>query len=136
MADNADDKINSHEVESIKELYLAEAVPTDAKTERKLNAKIDIRLIPTFFVLMIVGYIDRINIGNSRIMGLEKDLGMTGSDFNVALFVVFIGYITCEVPCNLILVKFRPSTWIASLTLAWGTCASTLVTSSSGVLTA
>jgi len=38
-----------------------------------------------------------INIGNARIQGLEADLNMHGSDYNIALFTFFILYILLEV---------------------------------------
>ena len=47
---------------------------------------------------------------------------MTGTDYNVALAVFFVPYVLCEVPSNLILIKFsRPSTYIGSLVILWGT---------------
>ena len=66
MATMSDEKGSLNEVEITKELELGDP-PLDDKAERKLNAKIDIRLIPIFFVLMIVGYIDRINIGKGSL---------------------------------------------------------------------
>lgn len=30
-----------------------------------------------------LSFLDRTNIGNARLAGLEKDLGMTGLDYNV-----------------------------------------------------
>jgi MFS family permease len=50
-----------------------------------------------------------INIGNARIQGLEADLGMAGSDYNIALFTFFMTYILFEVPCNILLKRTRPS---------------------------
>lgn len=62
----------------------------------------------------------RINIGNARIQGLEEDLNMTGSDYNIALFTFFILYILLEVPCNILLKKMRPSVFLSSIMLGWG----------------
>lgn len=47
---------------------------------------------------------------------------MFGSDYNVASMVFFVSYIVCEVPSNLILVKYfnaRPSMWLAIIVTAW-----------------
>ena len=49
----------------------------------KLIRKIDFRLIPILWLLFLCAFIDRINIGNARIQGLEEDLGMVGSDYNM-----------------------------------------------------
>lgn len=78
-----------------------------------------------------------VNIGNARIQGLEGDLNMSGSDYNIALFVrpkvhhtnpqltfntqvFFIPYILLEVPSNMILKKLRPSIYLPSLMVGWG----------------
>ena len=46
-----------------------------------------------------------INIGNARIQGLEKDLNLQGSDYNIALFMFFVPYILLEVPCNFLILN-------------------------------
>jgi hypothetical protein len=88
--------------------------------ERKLLMKLDLHIIPILFVLFLLAFIDRINIGNARIQGLEKDLGMVGNDFNIALFVFFIPYILLEVPSNILLKKLAPSTWLSAIMFFWG----------------
>ena len=40
------------------------------------------------------------NLGNAKIEGLEKDLNMTGTDYNVANMMFFIPYILLEVPAT------------------------------------
>jgi hypothetical protein len=66
--------------------------------------------------------LSRINIGNARLQGLEKDLHMDreGPKFNIALFMFFIPYILLEVPSNLVLKRMRPSIWLSSIMLGWG----------------
>lgn len=60
-----------------------EAAGIDPVAEKKLLRKIDFRLIPILWLLFLCAFIDRINIGNARIQGLEKDLNMKGSDYNM-----------------------------------------------------
>lgn len=60
-----------------------EAAGIDPVAEKKLLRKIDIRLIPILWLLFLCAFIDRINIGNARIQGMEKDLDMKGSDYNM-----------------------------------------------------
>jgi hypothetical protein len=95
--------------------------PIDKTIEKKLIRKIDFYLIPIFFLLLMAAFLDRINIGNARIIGLEKDLHMKGNDFNIALFVFFVPYNLLEVPSNLLMKKVRPSMWLSGLILGWGT---------------
>jgi hypothetical protein len=73
-------------------------------------------------IKLILKYSIRANIGNAKIEGLETSLGMSGSDYNVASMIFFLSYIVCEVPSNLIMVKYfnaRPSMWLAIIVTAW-----------------
>ncbi|ERF75634.1 hypothetical protein EPUS_04614 [Endocarpon pusillum Z07020] len=96
--------------------------PIDPSSERRLLWKVDRHLVPILFALFLAAFLDRINIGNARLQGLENDLGMDkdGPKFNIALFMFFIPYILLEVPSNIILKKIRPSLWLSSIMLGWG----------------
>ena len=92
----------------------------DSAAEKKLLRKCDLRIVPVLTLLYVFAFIDRINIGNARIQGLEKDLKMRGSDYNVALCVFFIPYILFEVPSNVMMRKVAPSTWLSLIMVCWG----------------
>ncbi|KAL4801269.1 major facilitator superfamily domain-containing protein [Aspergillus unguis] len=92
----------------------------DPKLERRVVRKCDLHVVPVLMVLYLLAFLDRINIGNARLQGLEDDLGMEGNDYNLALFIFFIPYILCEIPCNLIMKKLAPSTWLSSIMTFWG----------------
>lgn len=59
---------------------------------RKLNRKVDIRLIPVLALLYLVSNLDRANIGNAKIEGMETDLSLTGVQYNTALAIFFVSY--------------------------------------------
>ena len=61
--------------------------PIDPAAEKRLLWKVDLHLIPILFLLYMCSFVDRINIGNAKIQGLEKDLNMKGEDYNIALFM-------------------------------------------------
>ncbi|KAL9617712.1 MAG: hypothetical protein Q9160_007486 [Pyrenula sp. 1 TL-2023] len=92
----------------------------DPSAEKKLLRKIDLRLIPILSLLYLCAFVDRINIGNARIQGLEKDLNMHGHDYNIALLVFFPTYILLEIPSNILLKKIRPSIWLSFVMFSWG----------------
>lgn len=60
-----------------------EAAGIDPVAEKKLLLKIDVHLIPILWLLFLCAFLDRINIGNARIQGMEDDLNMKGSDYNM-----------------------------------------------------
>ncbi|ODH50390.1 hypothetical protein GX48_03505 [Paracoccidioides brasiliensis] len=111
---------------TITETHSVESI--DRTAEKKLVWKCDLHVVPVLSFLMSLAFLDRINIGNARLQGLERDLGMSGHDFNIALFIFFVPYMICEVPSNIILKNVSPSTWLSSVMLGWG-----LVTTLQGV---
>ncbi|KAK8059021.1 hypothetical protein PG994_009469 [Apiospora phragmitis] len=89
--------------------------------EKKILRKMDMRLIPMLAVLYLLSFLDRGNIGNAKIEGLQDDLKMSGGQYNWCLTVFFFPYAFFEVPSNLLLKKFRPSRWLPMIMVAWGT---------------
>ncbi|KAF3004478.1 hypothetical protein G7054_g12680 [Neopestalotiopsis clavispora] len=96
-------------------------VHIDKAAERKLRLKIDLYVIPTVALLYLFCFIDRANIGNARLAGLETELGMTGTyDYNKLLSVFYISYILFEVPCNLGCKWLGPGWAIPIMSLCFG----------------
>jgi MFS family permease len=71
-------------------------------------------------IAYLLCFLDRTNIGNARLFGLEQELGLVGSQYQVAVAILFVPYVLVEVPSNLILKKFTPSKWLAFITIGWG----------------
>ncbi|RDW57236.1 putative major facilitator superfamily permease-3 [Coleophoma crateriformis] len=92
----------------------------DAAALKRLTRKCDLHVVPPLFTLFLLAFLDRTNIGNARIQGLEASLHMQGNDYNIVLFIFFIPYILLEVPSNIIIKKIAPSTWLASIMVLWG----------------
>ncbi|KAL3444463.1 major facilitator superfamily domain-containing protein [Aspergillus insuetus] len=96
------------------------STPPDDSLDAKVLRKCDLHVVPILTVLFLFAFLDRINIGNARLLGLEEELNMQGHQYNIALFVFFIPYILFEVPSNMLLKKIRPSTWLSGIMAAWG----------------
>lgn len=92
----------------------------DHVAEQKLVRKLDLMIVPPVMLLYLFSFLDRVNIGNARLYGLEEDLGMSGNQFQVAVSILFVTYILSELPSNLVIKKFTPSRWLAFLTTTWG----------------
>ncbi|KAL3294497.1 major facilitator superfamily transporter [Colletotrichum asianum] len=91
----------------------------DPVAETKLLRKLDFWLAPMMIICFLVAYLDRSNIGNAAIAGMNEDLNLTGNRLNVAVTVFYVTYITFEIPASLILKKARPSRLIPFFILAW-----------------
>jgi sugar phosphate permease len=101
--------------------WAGDGVDTSNVDPQKTLRKMDIRLIPMLAVLYLLSFLDRGNIGNAKIQGLQTDLGLTGSQYNLCATVFFFTYCAFEIPSNLLLKRFKPSIWLPSIMVAWGT---------------
>ncbi|SMQ51012.1 unnamed protein product [Zymoseptoria tritici ST99CH_3D7] len=91
----------------------------DPARERRLVRKLDLWLSPMMILLFLMSYLDRSNIGNAAIAGLNEDLNLDGNKLNVAVTVFYVTYIAFEIPCSLILKKARPSRLIPFFVISW-----------------
>ncbi|KAI1826777.1 MFS general substrate transporter [Xylaria intraflava] len=95
-------------------------VKFDPVAERKLRNKLDYMVVPIVSILYLFCFIDRANIGNARLAGLEKDLGLKGYDYNTVLSIFYISYILFEVPSNLACKWIGPGWFLPAITLGFG----------------
>ncbi|KAF9884464.1 hypothetical protein FE257_001725 [Aspergillus nanangensis] len=92
----------------------------DEKKEKDLIRKIDMHILPFVVLLYLFSFLDRVNIGNARLYGLEEDLGLVGDQYQIAVSILFVTYCLFEVPSNLVIKKLTPSRYIATITVLWG----------------
>ncbi|KAH6884407.1 major facilitator superfamily domain-containing protein [Thelonectria olida] len=92
----------------------------DEEAEKKLLRKLDLWIVPPVMLLYLLSFLDRVNIGNARLYGLEEDLGLEGNQYQTAVSVLFATYVLSELPSNLVIKRFTPSRWLAFITTAWG----------------
>ncbi|TDL29207.1 MFS general substrate transporter [Rickenella mellea] len=106
------------------------------KMTRRVLWKLDMHVLPPLAFLWLANFIDRTNIGNARIVGLEADTHLHGNQFNSALAVFYASYILSELPSNWVVKKVRANRWLPFLVAAWGiiTTLSGLVENFSGLL--
>ncbi|CAI6086878.1 hypothetical protein V2G26_009616 [Clonostachys chloroleuca] len=92
----------------------------DEVAEKKLLRKLDMWIVPPVMLLYLLSFLDRVNIGNARLFGLEEDLGLHGDQYQIAVSLLFVTYILSELPSNLVIKHFKPSRWLAFITTGWG----------------
>ncbi|USP80166.1 hypothetical protein yc1106_07440 [Curvularia clavata] len=99
---------------------LEDGIVEDDQATKKLLLKMDFRILPILALLFLCSFIDRTNVGNVKILGLEKDLGLTDHEYAIGLCVFYATYIASELPSNLVLKKVSPRIWLPMLTAVWG----------------
>ncbi|GAP88653.1 putative allantoate permease [Rosellinia necatrix] len=87
---------------------------------KKLLRKVDIHLLPLLVAMYLLNFLDRNNLSQARLDTLEEDLGMTGTDFNLATSILFVGYTLMQLPSNLLLTRARPSVYLGTVMTIWG----------------
>ncbi|KAF2448901.1 hypothetical protein P171DRAFT_509247 [Karstenula rhodostoma CBS 690.94] len=80
--------------------------PFDAAAEARLLRALDLRVLPILWLLFLICFIDRSNIGNAKIAGMEKELDLKGQWYNVAVFTFNIGYLVAGVPLSVVVEKY------------------------------
>jgi ACS family tartrate transporter-like MFS transporter len=84
--------------------------------------KLRVRLLPFLFVLFVIAFIDRINLGFAALT-MNHELAITSQQFGFAAGIFFWGYFLFEIPSNLILHSIGARVWIARILITWGTVA-------------
>ena len=87
--------------------------------EKRTLRKVYLRLVPYCFLLYILCYIDRMNVGFAALT-MNKDLGLTAYIYGLAAGAFFWGYCLLEVPSNIILEKVGARIWITRIMVTWG----------------
>lgn len=67
---------------------------------------IPFRILPILALLFLCSFLDRTNVGNAKILGLEEDLQITNHQYDIGLTVYYLFYILrcvhlkqpCKVP--------------------------------------
>ena len=93
---------------------------------RKLYSKISWRLIPYIFILYILAYLDRVNVGFAAVE-FTRDLHLTNTAFGLGSALYFAGQLMFDLPSNLLLQKVGPRKWIARIMISWGLIASCMM---------
>jgi ACS family tartrate transporter-like MFS transporter len=76
-------------------------------------------LLPFLFLLYIVAYLDRINVGFAALQ-MKGQLGFSDEVYGLGAGIFFAGYFLFQVPSNLALSRFGARKWIAVIMVVWG----------------
>jgi ACS family tartrate transporter-like MFS transporter len=93
--------------------------PATAIDSQALFRKITWRLIPYLFVLYILAYLDRVNVGFAA-LDMQRDLHLSNTVYGTGAGIFFLGYALFDLPSNLLLARFGARRWIARIMITWG----------------
>jgi ACS family tartrate transporter-like MFS transporter len=84
------------------------------------------RLVPLIGLGYGAAYIDRVNISFAALQ-MNRDLHFSASIYGFGAGIFFLSYALCELPSNLLLVRFGARRWLARIMLTWGLIAMGMV---------
>jgi ACS family tartrate transporter-like MFS transporter len=82
-------------------------------------AKAALRFVPLLTIAYLFNYLDRTSLGFAALT-MNKQLGLSPSQFGLAAGILFVGYCLFEVPSNLLLYRFGARRWLARIMISWG----------------
>jgi MFS transporter, ACS family, tartrate transporter len=97
------------------------APPPSDDLARTVRRKVARRLLPLIFVLYVVAYLDRANVGFVK-DDMQRALGFSDSVFGWGFGVFFIGYLFLEIPGALLVEHWSARKWFARILITWGLC--------------
>jgi MFS transporter, ACS family, tartrate transporter len=87
----------------------------ETRTVRKLFW----RLLPFLFLVYVVNYLDRINVGFAALQ-MQAQLGLSDRVYGLGAGIFFAGYFIFQLPSNLALTRVGARRWIALIMTLWG----------------
>ncbi len=99
-------------------------LPVPNVDPESVRRKVARRILPLIFVLYIVSYLDRANVGFAK-LGMQKSLeaqGFTDQVFGRGIGIFFISYLLLEIPGALLVERWSARKWFARILVTWGLC--------------
>jgi MFS family permease len=100
----------------------AAAAPAGADTaayESRLFGQIAWRILPILVASYIVNFLDRTNVSFAALT-MNKEVGLTATQFGLGSGLLFFGYCLFEVPSNVALYRYGARIWLARIMVTWG----------------
>ena len=84
-----------------------------------LRRKVAWRILPLVFLLYIVAYLDRANVGFAKLR-MASDLHFSDAVYGLGIGIFFIGYLLLEIPGALLVERWSARKWFARILITWG----------------
>ena len=80
------------------------------------------RLIPYLFLLFIIAFMDRVNVGYAA-LEMTQDLGFTARIYGFGAGIFFLGYFLFEIPGTILVEVWSARAMVARIMISWGVLA-------------
>ena len=107
-------------------ITLSPNTPSPEDVGATAQHKAAIRLLPIIGIGYGLAYMDRVNISFASLQ-MNRDLHFSATAYGLGAGLFFIGYALCEVPSNLLLLRFGAKRWLARIMFTWGLIATAMM---------
>lgn len=114
------DRNDADEALKVLEGENGETIEMTPEEQRRLLRKIDWHLMPMLCLVYGLNYLDKTTVSYASIMGLKKDLGLTGQQYSWIGSMFYFGYLFWEYPTNRLLQRLPLGKWSAFNVVMWG----------------
>ncbi|KAF4424942.1 putative transporter [Colletotrichum fructicola] len=76
--------------------------------DKAVRKRLDWKFLPMVCAMLMMNYLDRINVSNARLAGMQDDLHMSDTMWSAGISLFYVGYIISQVPANVIIAKGKP----------------------------
>jgi ACS family tartrate transporter-like MFS transporter len=94
--------------------------------EQRTMKKVFRHLVPFLMFCYFFNFLDRVNVSFAALQ-MNKDLGFSAAVFGFGSGILFLAYMLCETPSNVLLTRFGARKWLARIMVSWGIIASSMV---------
>ncbi|OAX36211.1 MFS general substrate transporter [Rhizopogon vinicolor AM-OR11-026] len=91
-----------------------------ARLEQIVWRKLDRWVLPIATIFYLLSFLDRSNIANARVAGMQTSLKMSNYQYSIALTMTYVPYIAAEFPSNLLLKYVGPRWMLPTMVTIWG----------------
>ncbi|KAG2180009.1 hypothetical protein INT43_003796 [Umbelopsis isabellina] len=123
------DKLYINELSEVGSQESQTARENDRIVERRLLWKIDLRILPILTLLYVFSAMDRSDIGNAQVAGMQKDIGASSQQWTLVAALFYIGYIVSQPVATLFMRRLNPPNLFAFACCLWGTLTILMLTS-------
>ena len=86
---------------------------------RRTSRRIARRLLPFLFLLYVIAFLDRMNVGAAALQ-MPHDFALSDRAVGLGAGIFFLGYFLLEIPGALIAEHWSARRWIARIMVSWG----------------
>jgi sugar phosphate permease len=92
---------------------------SEPEVAQRARHRIARRLLPFLFLLYVIAFLDRMNVGAAALQ-MPHDLGFSEGVIGMGAGIFFLGYFLLEIPGALIAERWSARRWIARIMISWG----------------